>query len=100
MISFAYPVPEEVNMDDAAAWILDRADEWGLGCLHLARLPEDDSKITELAAKARKIDIEIDLQVSRDIFQLGEPDDGHARIQFRQHLKVAQKLGARILRTG
>ena len=100
MISFAYPIPEEVNKDDAAAWILDRADEWGLGCLHLAKLPDDDSKLIALAEKARKLDIEIDLQVSRDIFQLGEPDDGNARIQFKHHIEVAQKLGARILRTG
>ena len=100
MISFAYPIPQEVDKDDAAAWILDRADEWGLGCLHLAKLPEDDAKLSALAAKAWKLDIEIDLQISRDIFQLGGSDDGNARIQFRHYLEVAQKLGARILRTG
>ena len=100
MISFAYPTPQEVSKDDAAIWILDRADEWGLGCLHLARLPEDESRLDAIGAKARKLDIEIDLQVSRDIFQLGEPDDGNARILFRQNLETAQKLGARVLRTG
>jgi len=96
-----YPVPDGVAGNDRIEYMIKKSHELGCKVLQLSfELPEDDEeKLKYFAALGKELDVEFEVRMPFDIWQLTENYES-AKKSFEARIKTMKILGCKIMRGG
>ena len=99
VVMHGYPAPQDVQPAERFEWLIERAGELGLTCLHVGRVGTDPERLQRARAMAEERNIELELGAP-GVFDLVGPNAESAREQLLGAMDVARQLGCEIMRTG
>jgi sugar phosphate isomerase/epimerase len=101
MMGGFYPVPENITEDDRIEYLIKRSNELGCRVLQLSlELPEDDGKLKYLGDLAKSLDMDLEVRMPPDIWELTQDFD-KVKKSFDKRIKDMRLLNdAKIMRGG
>ncbi|MDR2932331.1 MAG: sugar phosphate isomerase/epimerase, partial [Oscillospiraceae bacterium] len=101
MMGAFYPLPAGVSADDRMEYLIKRSHELGCKVLQLSfDLPEDDGKLKYLGDMAKSLDMELEVRMPSNIFEITQKYD-EVKAAFDDRIRVMRLLNdAKIMRGG